>query len=285
MSSEPNRRSGREIDPVSSSSYRGITFSRAAVDVAQARAEPSSSALHLGAAYGGRPRRRPWKNLSRRNESPRGRLVLDREGRDLLLARPEWRREDDALADPRDPAPADGGPGVRPRSRCAPGTEVDPASHRGRPARGPTADAPVSVRSHPVLLPHPRPVADGGPRADPEGHGGPGPLGASRQARLGLVGRAPPAADHRDGLGRGTGGPLPRRAHDRARSARPAFRVAHASRAHAERRDDPLDAALPWGGGDPGGPPAYRSQGRDRVPPPRGGSARGVSARHVGERG
>src|SRR5439155_967843 len=162
----------------------GLVSSVAGLD-ASTCAEPSSSAVLLVALHGSRPRRRARENLPRRDESPRRCLLLDPKGRDLLPARPQRRGEDDPPADPRDPTQADRRPRVRPRSRRAPRPEGHPAPHRSRPPRGPAADDALAVRSHPLLLPDPRPLASGGARTDPQGDGRPGPLGAPRQARLG----------------------------------------------------------------------------------------------------
>src|SRR5207247_11453738 len=133
---------------------------------------------------------------------PRGSLLLDLNAPDLLSAPPQRRGQDDPPADPRDPTQADRGSRVRPGPRRAPGPEGDPSAHRGRPAGSPTADDALALRSHPLLLPDPRPVASGRPRTDPPGEGRSGPLGASRQARLGLVRRVASATDHRDGARR-----------------------------------------------------------------------------------
>src|SRR5207253_4457972 len=135
----------------------GLVSSVAGLD-ASTCAEPSSSPVDLGALHGGRTRRGPWENLPRRDEGPRGHLLLDPKGRDLLLARPQRRGEDDAPTNSRYTTEADGRPGVRPRPRRPAGSEGDPSAHRGRPARGQAADAPVAVRSHPLLLPDPRPL-------------------------------------------------------------------------------------------------------------------------------
>src|SRR2546428_2023629 len=191
-------------------SHPGIIVSRPAVNVAQAGAEPSSSAVYLSATHGGRPRRRPGENIPRRYEGTRGRLLLDRQGPNLLLARPQRRGEDDPPADPHDPTQADRGSRVRPRPRRAPGPEGHPSAHRGRPPGSPAADAPFAVRPHPLLLYDTRPVEGGGPGTDSQGHGRSGTLGASGQARLGLVRRTSATADHRDGPGRGPGGLVPR---------------------------------------------------------------------------
>src|SRR5213078_3334755 len=134
--------------------------------------------------------------------------LLNPEGRDLLPPRPEWRREDDAPANPGDAAEAHAGPRFRPRSRRARGPGGDPAAHRGRAAGSPAADAPLPLRSHPLLLPDPRPIADAGPRTDQESHGRPRTLGAPRQARVRPFRRPASAADHRDGDGGGPGGPV-----------------------------------------------------------------------------
>src|SRR5207247_5042933 len=96
---------------------------------------------------------------------------------DALPIWPQRRGQTDPPADPRDPTQADRGSRVRPGPRRAPGPEGDPSAHRGRPAGGPTADDALALRSHPLLLPDPRPVASGRPRTDPQGDGRSGPLG------------------------------------------------------------------------------------------------------------
>src|SRR2546427_10335619 len=239
-------------------SFRACHVSLREELVSRFRAEPSSSAVLLVALHGSRPRRRARENLPRRDESPRRCLLLNRKGGDLLSARPQRRGEDDPPADPRDPAEADRRPRVCPRSRRAPRPEGHPAPHRSRPPGSPAADDALAVRPHPLLLPDSRPLAKRGPLTDPQGHGGSGPLGTSRQARLGPVRRTPPAADHRDGPGRGPRRPIPRRAHDRARSARSAFRLAYVAGAHTEGRHHPLDHALPRRSGSARRPSAHR---------------------------
>src|SRR2546422_8130545 len=147
------------------SSGAGLVSARVGV-VSELRAEDSSSTRPLGAGHGGRPRRRARENVPRWHESPRGRFLLDPEGRDLLPARPQRRGEDDTPADPRHATQVDRGPRVRPRPRRDDTAAGDPPAHRGGAPRGTAADAPVSLRPHPLLLSHPRAIATAGPRTN-----------------------------------------------------------------------------------------------------------------------
>src|SRR2546425_8077659 len=87
--------------------------SRTKAIVAGPGAEDSSRTRPLGAGHGGRPRRRAWENVPVRDESPRGRFLLDRVVRDLLPARPQRSGAVDAPADPRHPTQAERGPRIR----------------------------------------------------------------------------------------------------------------------------------------------------------------------------